>query len=87
MYKIEVSELADKKFYKIARKNKVLFESISKKIEEVKLNPEHFKPLRGSMKGERRIHFGPFVMTFEIDYKRGVVRILDFDHHDQAYKK
>ncbi|MCX6742079.1 MAG: type II toxin-antitoxin system RelE/ParE family toxin [Candidatus Pacearchaeota archaeon] len=87
MYKIEVSELADKKFYKIARKNKVLFESISKKIEELKFNPEHFKPLRGSMKGERRIHFGPFVMTFEIDYKRGVVRILDFDHHDKAYKE
>ena len=42
-------------------------ESVSKKIEELKLNPEHFKPLRGFMKGERSIHFGPFVMTFEID--------------------
>jgi len=87
MYKIGVSELLDKKFYKIAKKNRALFEAISKKIEELKLNPEHFKPLRGSMKGERRIHFGPFVMTFEIDYSKGIVRILDFDHHDVIYKK
>lgn len=38
------------------------------------------------MKGERRIHFGPFIMTFEIDYSRGVVKILDFDHHDKIYE-
>jgi len=85
MYKIEVSELADRKFYRIARKNRALFEAVCKKIEELKTNPEHFKPLRGSMKGERRIHFGPFVMTFEIDYSRGAVKILDFDHHDSIY--
>lgn len=86
MYVIEVSELADRKFFKIAKKNKVLFEAITKKIEELKINPEHFKPLRGQMKGERRIHFGHFVMTFEIDYSRGVVRILDFDNHDKIYE-
>ncbi|MFA6022922.1 MAG: type II toxin-antitoxin system RelE/ParE family toxin [Candidatus Pacearchaeota archaeon] len=86
MYIIEVSELADRKFYKIAKKNKVLFEAITKKIEELKINPEHFKPLRGNMKGERRIHFGHFVLTFEIDYLRGIVRILDFDHHDKIYE-
>ena len=87
MYQIEISELVDKKFSKIAKKNKVLFEAIAKKIEELKKNPEHFKPLKGSMKGESRIHFGPFVLTFEIDYKKGVVRILDFDHHDKIYWK
>ena len=87
MYLIEVSELADKKFYKIAKKNKVLFEAIAKKMEELKVNPEHFKPLRHSMRGIRRIHFGHFVMLFEIDYKRGMVKILDFDHHDKVYEK
>lgn len=86
MYKIEVSELADKKFYKIARKNKVLFEAINKKMGELKINPEHFKPLRHDMKGERRIHLGNFVLTFEIDYQRGVVKILNFDHHDRIYE-
>ena len=87
MYRIEVSELVDKKFSKIAKKNKTLFEAISKKIEELKTNPEHFKPLRSSMKGERRIHFGPFVMIFEIDYALGIVKILDFDHHDNIYER
>ena len=87
MYTIEVSELADGKFYKIAKKNKVLFEAINKKIEEIKINPEHFKPLRGQMKGERRVHFGHFVMTFEINYTKKIVKILDFDHHDKIYRK
>ena len=85
MYSIEVSELADKKFYKIANKNKALFEAINKKLEDIKRNPEHFKPLRYSMRNIRRVHFGHFVMIFEIDYHRGVVRILDFDHHDKIY--
>ena len=86
MYKIEVSGLVDKKFFKIAKKNKPLFEAICKKIEELKINPEHFKPLRGTMKGERRIHFGPFVLTFEIDYKEGIIKILNFEHHDKIYE-
>jgi YafQ family addiction module toxin component len=86
MYKIEVSDLVDKKFYKIARKNKPLFKAICKKIEELKINPEHFKPLKHNLKGERRIHFGPFVLIFEIDYQKGTVRILDFDHHDIIYE-
>jgi mRNA-degrading endonuclease RelE of RelBE toxin-antitoxin system len=87
MYQIEVSDLADKKFYKIAKKNKVLFEVINKKMDELKKNPEHFKPLRYSMKSIRSVHFGHFVMTFEIDYHRGIVRILDFDHHDKIYER
>ena len=86
MYSIEVSELADKKFYKIARKNKALLNAIDKKIEELKINPEHFKPLRHSMKRIRRFHFGYFVMTFEINHQKGVVKILDFDHHDKIYE-
>jgi len=87
MYELEVSDLADKKFYKIAKKNRILFEAINKKIEEIKTNPEHFKPLKGNMKGQRRIHFGHFVLTFEIIYERNIVRILDFDHHDKVYLK
>jgi mRNA-degrading endonuclease RelE of RelBE toxin-antitoxin system len=86
MYELEVSDLADKKFYKIAKKNKVLFEAINKKIDEIKMNPEHFKSLRGDMKGQRRVHFGHFVLTFEIIYERGVVKVLDFDHHDKIYE-
>ncbi len=87
MYELEVSDLADKKFYKIAKKNRILFEAINKKIEEIKVNPEHFKPLRGNMKGQRRVHIGHFVLTFEIIYERNIVKILDFDHHDKIYLK
>lgn len=87
MYALDISKQADKKFFKIAKKNRTLYNSIFKKIRELKENPEHFKPLRGSMKGERRIHFGSFVLIFEIDYEKKLVRILNFDHHDKIYKK
>ena len=87
MYQIEVSDLADRKFHKIAKKNRVLFEAIDKKIEEIKRNPEHFKPLRYSMKNVRSVHFGHFVLAFEIDHQKGIVKILDFDHHDKIYER
>ena len=86
MYELELSNLADKKFNKISKKNKVLFDAISNKIDEIKENPEHFKPLSNDMKGQRRIHFGHFVLTFEINYEKHIVKILDFDHHDKIYK-
>jgi mRNA-degrading endonuclease RelE of RelBE toxin-antitoxin system len=37
------------------------------------------------MKNIREIHFGHFVLIFEIDYRQGVVKILDFDHHDKIF--
>jgi len=48
-------------------------------------NPYHYKPLRGDMKGSRRVHIGHFVLIYEILEEEKKVRFLDFDHHDNVY--
>lgn len=86
MYQIEVSEKIDKLFFKLSKKNKLLFEILKRKIKEILKNPYRFKPLTANMVGQRRGHIGKSsVLTYEILEKENVVRILDFDHHDNIY--
>ena len=85
-YFVEVSEELDKKFFKLKRKNKHLLVVIWKKVEEIRVNPYHYKPLKGKMKGIRRVHIDKhFVLIFSVVEKRNVVLLLDFDHHDTIY--
>lgn len=70
---------------KLAKKDPLQVLVIHKKTEQILQNPQHFKPLRGDMHGERRVHFGSFVLTYEIDEPRKIVRLLDYDHHDRIY--
>jgi mRNA interferase RelE/StbE/toxin YoeB len=38
------------------------------------------------MHGARRVHIDTsFVLTYEIDEGKRVVRLLDYDHHDKIY--
>jgi len=85
-YKLEISNELDKKFVRLKKKDRKQLESIEKKVQEILNNPYHFKPLRGDMHGARRVHIGKsFVLVFEIDKKRKIVRLLDFNHHDVVY--
>lgn len=84
-YSLQIGEHADRKFGKLARKDRLRLEAINSKIREIRENPQHFKPLKGDMKGSRRVHFGSFVLVFEIDEHSKTVRILDYDHHDKVY--
>jgi YafQ family addiction module toxin component len=85
VYSAEYSEHILKLFDKMAKKNKAQLIAINAKISEILEKPHHFKPLRGDMKGSRRVHFGHFVMTFEIDEKRKVIKFLDYAPHDNIY--
>ena len=82
-YAYEFSEDFRIKLSKISKKDKLLKERIDKKIIEIVDNPEHYKPLRNVMKGNRRVHVGSFVMLYEI--KGSIIRFLDIEHHDIAY--
>ena len=85
-YILDISEEADKKFAKLKNKSKKQLEIIDKKIKQILKNPYHFKPLRGDMHGSRRVHIDKsFVLIYEIDENKKVVRILDYDHHDKIY--
>lgn len=85
-YSLEVSTHIDEIFKKLEKKNKKQLGIINKKVLEVLENPYHFKPLRGDMKGSRRVHIDKsFVLLFEIDENRRIVRLLDYQHHDDVY--
>ena len=84
MYSID--PVCRRKINRACKKNPVLREAIEKKVSEILLMPEHFKPLRYSEKGKRRVHIlKSFVLTYRV--KEGIVHILDFEHHDRAYKR
>jgi YafQ family addiction module toxin component len=85
-YALDIPEHIDKIFLKLSRKDKKQMEIIHKKVTEIRENPHHYKPLRGDMRGALRVHIAKsFVLTFEIDEKNKVVRLLDYDHHDNIY--
>jgi len=87
MYNLEIRERADKIFGKLAKKDKVSFEYISKKINEIRENPYHFKPLRKPLQNYRRVHVGNYVLIYSINEKTKTVIIERYKHHDEVYKK
>ncbi len=88
IYILDVSSKADEKFKKLYKKNPKQLEIINKKIKQIREFPQHYKPLSYDMKGTRRVHIDKsFVLTFEIDEQNKIVRVLDYDHHDNIYKR
>ena len=86
-YFLEVSEELNKQFSKLAKRDKVLFKALTKKVQEIRENPQHYKPLRAPLQNKRRVHIGgSFVLIFSIDKERNTIRLLGFEHHDEAYK-
>ena len=85
MHKLDTNNKCKKIFAKLSKKNPKQMWIIRNKIFEILQNPEHYKPLKGDMKGLRRVHIDDhFVLTYEIE--GDIVRVLDYDHHDYIYK-
>ncbi len=85
-FALDIPEHLDKVFSKLSKKDKAQLAMIHKKVKEILENPHHYKPLRGDMHGALRVHIHKsFVLTFEIDERSSVVRLLDYDHHDNIY--
>ena len=85
-YTLEVSERLQKIFNKIKKRDKLQAEILKKKIEQILNDPYRFKPLKGNMAGTRRVHIRHFVLVYEILEKEKIVRLLDYDHHDNIYR-
>jgi len=85
MYDLEIRESVDGIFRKLANKDKVSFEYINKKIQEIRENPYHFKPLRSPLQNYRRVHIGNYVLVYSIDEKKKTVIIERYRHHDEVY--
>ncbi|MCK4327444.1 MAG: type II toxin-antitoxin system mRNA interferase toxin, RelE/StbE family [Candidatus Diapherotrites archaeon] len=85
-YKLKIAKELDKKLAKLAKKDKQQIKAIGKKVRQILKNPYHFKPLRGDMKGSRRVHVHkPFILLYEINEEKKIVRLLDYGHHDDIY--
>lgn len=88
MYTAEIKPSCQKSIEKICKKNHILREILEKKMNEIVQNPQHYKPLKHELAGERRVHImKSFVLKFEIDEFKKTVTFLAFSHHDDAYKK
>ena len=86
MYNLEIREKTERVLKKLVKKDPVSFAYITKKIEEIRENPYHFKPLRSPMQNFRRVHIGSYVLVYSIDEKRKAVIIERYKPHDEAYK-
>lgn len=84
-YQLEISEQLDKIFAKLSKKDKLQFEILSRKIKEILENPQIGKPLTANMAGQRRVHIRNFVLTYEVLENERIIRLLDYDHHDNIY--
>ena len=84
----EIHPDLDKILFKLAKKDKVQFEAILKKIEEIKnsKNIEHYKNLRKPLEKYKRVHVHTsFVLLFR--QIEDVIIFRYYDHHDNIYKK
>jgi YafQ family addiction module toxin component len=88
MYSYEIIPSLQKTLNKLSKKDKKTYEVVMDKIEEIIDNPEHYKPLKHDLAGERRVHImKSFVLKFEINETAKTVTFLFFGHHDEAYRR
>ena len=87
-YRFTFTTSCEKKIYKLCKKNPFLQKVLDKKISEILLNPQHYKPLKHDFAGERRVHImKSFVLKYEINEKDKIVIFIFFGHHDEAYNR
>ncbi|MFA5862454.1 MAG: type II toxin-antitoxin system RelE/ParE family toxin [Candidatus Thermoplasmatota archaeon] len=85
-WSLEVSPEFKSDYRKLCAKNAHFRAAVDKKLAQVLLNPLHYKPLRAPLAGLRRVHIaGSFVLMFEPDAQREVVRLLRLARHAEAY--
>jgi YafQ family addiction module toxin component len=77
---------------KLCKKDKKRVEIINKKIKQIincdDVSIEHYKNLRHDLKEFKRVHIdASFVLIFKVDIKENHILFVDFDHHDNIYKK
>jgi len=87
-HEIEIKPSCQESISKLCKKNHILKDALKKKMEEVMQNPQHYKPLRYNLAGEKRVHImKSFVLKFEVNEAKKLVTFIAFSHHDDAYKK
>lgn len=89
MYLHQYSEKLQRILKKLSKKDKILFEQILSKINEIinSADVEHYKNLKYDLSDYKGVHVGHFVLVFKYLKKGNIISFEDFDHHDIIYKK
>ena len=83
-----IEERCQREIDKACKKNSLLRKVLENKINEILLNPHHYKPLGYGLAGERRVHIMKNqVLKFTIDEQNNRVIFIFFGHHDDAYRR
>ncbi len=83
----EIHPDLDKILSKLAKRDKVQFEAVLKKIDEIIRCSDinHYKNLRAPLQHYKRVHVhSSFVLLFKIESNTLIFRY--YDHHDNVYK-
>ena len=66
----------------------ILYKKIKQIINSDEFTIEHFKNLKHDFSDRKRVHIDKsFVLTFKYFKDKKFILFLDFDHHDNIYKK
>lgn len=85
-YDIEIGDKLQRKLKKLQNKDTQYYNAIISKTVQIAEVPQFGKPLRGVLKGKRRVHVGPFVLIYKINENERVVTLIELEHHDDAYR-
>ncbi len=88
MRRFKVSPHLEGVLRKLLRRDRVLYECVLGKMEEVLSSSDvgHYKNLRSPLQHLKRVHVGCFVLVFEYVVADDLVVYVDFDHHDNIYR-
>ena len=85
MYAFSPSDKLSSILKKMKKRDRLTYERIGKKIDELCENPTLGKPMSSNLKGSWRVHVGHFVLLYRINESEKKVEFYDFEHHDKAY--
>lgn len=89
MYSYEIQKSLQKILKKLSKKDKDSYEKVLKKIEEIlqSSNVEHYKNLQYNLSDRKRVHIGHFVLVFTFNKTENKIVFIDYDPHDNIYRK
>ena len=91
-FKFDFSDRLRGKLSKLAKKDHRRSHILQKKVAEITGSDDttigHYKNLRYGLSNLKRVHVdSSFILTFEVDTKRRTIIFMDFDHHDNIYRR
>lgn len=89
MRKFDVDKKLHKILKKLFKKDRLKYEIIWKKINEIVNVPDvaHYKNLRAPLQEFKSVHIDThFVLIFKYDKTNDKIYFYDFDHHDNIYR-